>query len=91
MFFFGDVGQQSDVEDIESDLARMRSRLKDQAKTDQSQDQALVTLRRELNDTKLLLAEVVKLLIAGGTLDSESVERLVAALDAVPGGGSKPV
>ena len=42
MFFFGDVGQQSDVEDIESDLARMRSRLRDQAKTDQSQDQALV-------------------------------------------------
>ena len=85
MMLLGNVGQQLDIEDIESDMVRLRARLEAQSETDESQDQALRTLRREVTDLKLVVAELARLLVAGGTVPAEAVDRLVRGLEAPRG------
>jgi hypothetical protein len=48
MLLLGNVGQQLDINDVEDDVVRLRARLSSQHTTDRSQDEALLTLRREL-------------------------------------------
>jgi hypothetical protein len=81
LFLLGNIGQQIDIDDIEADVGRLRGRLHAQTATDQSQDQALLTLRREVTDLKLVVAELARLLVAGGTLPAEAIERLVRGVD----------
>ena len=76
-----DFGQSLDIEDIEADVARLRARLHSQASADQSHEEALLTLRRELTDLQLVVAELARLLVAGGTLPTEAVQRLVKGVD----------
>ena len=81
MMFLGNVGQQLDIDDVEADVERLRARQHSQARVDQSQDEALLTLRRELDDLTLVVAELSRLVVAGGTLPADSVERIVRALE----------
>lgn len=82
MLFLSDIGQQLDIEDVEGDVVRLRARLSAQHTTDRSQDEALLTLRRELTDLKLVVGELTRLLVSNGTLPSEAIERLVRGVDA---------
>lgn len=82
MLLLGNVGQQFDIDDVEGDVARLRSRLADHAATNQSQDQALASLQQELAEVKVIVAELARALVAGGTLPQETVERIVRALEA---------
>ena len=82
MLFLSDIGQQLDIEDVEGDVVRLRARLSAQRTTDRSQDEALLTLRRELTDLKLVVGELTRLLVSNGTLPSEAIERLVRGVDA---------
>ncbi len=50
MLLLGDVGQQRDIGDVENDVARLRARLRSQQTTDRTQDEALLTLRKEVSD-----------------------------------------
>ena len=84
LLLLGDVGQQLDIDDIEGDVARLRGRLARQAAADESQDEALRTLRREVTELKLVVAELARLLVAGGTVPPEAVDRVVRALAAPP-------
>lgn len=81
MLLLGNVGQQIDIEEIEEDVARLRARLRSQQLTDGSQDEALLALRREVTDLQLVVAELARLLVAGGTLPAEAVERVVRGVD----------
>jgi hypothetical protein len=60
----------------------MRARLSSQHGTDRSQDEAQLTLRRELADLKLVVGELTRRLVANGTLPQEAIERLVRGVDA---------
>ena len=86
MLLLGDVGQQLSIGDIEDDVAQLRARLRVRSRaqhtTDQTQDDALLTLRRELTDLKLVVGELTRLLVASGTLPPEAIERLVRGVDA---------
>jgi multidrug resistance efflux pump len=81
LLLLGDWGQQLAIEDVEADVVRLRSRLRNQRSTDRSQGEALITLRREVTDLKLVVAELTRLLVATGTLPTEAVERLVRGVD----------
>jgi hypothetical protein len=81
MLLLGNVGQQLDIEDIEDDMVRLRARITSQQTTDRSQDEALITLRREVTDLKLVVGELARLLVATGALSAEAVERLVRGVD----------
>ena len=81
MLLLGNVGQQLDIEDIENDMVRLRARITSQQSTDRTQDEALITLRREVTDLKLVVGELARLLVATGALPAEAVERLVRGVD----------
>ena len=81
MLLLGNVGQQLDIEDIEDDMVRLRARITSQQTTDRSQDEALITLRREVTDLKLVVGELARLVVATGALSAEAVERLVRGVD----------
>ncbi len=81
MLLLGNVGQQIDIEDIEDDVERLRARIADQQSTDRNQNDALVTLRREITDLQLVVGELTRLLVAGGVVPVEAVERLVRGVD----------
>lgn len=81
MLLLGNVGQQLDIEDIENDMLRLRTRITSQQSTDRTQDEALITLRREITDLKLVVGELARLLVATGALPAEAVERLVRGVD----------
>ena len=82
MLLLGNLGQQLDIDDVEADVARLRARLHSQATTDQSQDQAILTMRREITELKVLVAELARVLSAGGQLPPQTLERMVHALEA---------
>ena len=90
MLLLGNIGQQLDIEDVENDVVRLRARLSSQRTTDRTQDEALLTLRREITDLKLVVGELTRLLVAGGTLPAEAIERLVRGIDARPTPPSAP-
>jgi len=83
MLLLGNVGQQLDIEDIENDMVRLRARITSQQSTDRTQDEALITLRREVTDLKLVVGELARLLVATGALPAEAVERLVRGVDRI--------
>jgi phosphotransferase system IIB component len=60
MLLLGNVGQQIDIEDVENDVERLRARIADQQSTDQNQNDALVTLRREITDLQLVVGELTR-------------------------------
>ncbi len=81
MLLLGDFGQQVDIHDVEADVARLRARLHSQRTTDRSQDEALLVLRREVTELKLVVAELTRLLVASGTLSAEAISRLAHGVD----------
>lgn len=81
MMMMGDFGRSMKIDEVESDVERMRGRLNAQAKTDQSQDEALLVLRREVTELKIVVAELSRLLVSGGAVPAEAVERMVRALE----------
>ena len=90
LLLLGDWGQQLAIEDVEADVVRLRSRIRNQQSTDRSQDEALITLRREVTDLKLVVAELTRLLVATGAVPAEAVEQLVRGVDRTSGPDAQP-
>ncbi|MES2522298.1 MAG: hypothetical protein V4617_06355 [Gemmatimonadota bacterium] len=81
MFMLGNIGQQLDIDDIESDMGSMRARLASQSLRDETQEQALLTLRAEITELKLVVGELTRLLVQNGTLPAAAAERTARAVD----------
>src|SRR5690349_15168928 len=81
LMIMGDVGQQADIENIEATAARLRHRLATKRTVDQSQDEALLILRRELTELQLVVGELARLLVAGGAVPAEAVEQIVRGVE----------
>jgi hypothetical protein len=81
MLLLGNIGQQLDIDDIESDVSQLRSRVESQHTVDRTQDETIATLRRDVTDLQIMVGELARLLVASGTLSRESVERVVRGVD----------
>ncbi len=81
MMLLGNIGQQIDIDEIETDVEQLRMRLEAQQRVDRSHEEALQTLRREVTDLQLVVAELARLLVASGTLPREAVEHVVQSVD----------
>ena len=66
MWLLGNIGQQIEIEEIEDGVERLRARITNQQSTDRNQNDALVTLRREITDWQLVVGKLTRLLVAGG-------------------------
>ncbi len=84
MLLLGNVGQQFDINDIEDDVAQLRSVLQSRQATDQTQNNQIATLRREVTDLQLVVAELSRLLVSTGTVPADAVERIVRGLERGP-------
>jgi hypothetical protein len=87
LFWLGDIGQQLDIGDIEDDVSQLRSTAKRMAGTDREQNAAIAALEREVDDLRIVVAELARLLAAQGTLTAEQLASIAKAVDG-PGSGA---
>jgi hypothetical protein len=81
MMLMGNVGQQLDIQDIESAVGRMQSALAETQVLDRRQEHSIDDLRKENHELKLYLATLVKLLVAKGVIRQEEIDSAVNAVE----------
>jgi Mg2+ and Co2+ transporter CorA len=81
MLLLGNVGQQLDIDDIESDVSQLRARIQTQHTVDREQNDTIASLRRDVTDLQLMVGELARLLVASGTLPREAMEHVVRGVD----------
>lgn len=81
MMLLGNVGQQLDIQDLESAIGQMQAEAERTQNLDRTQEQSIEELQRENHELKLYLATVVKLLVAKGVLRQEEVDTAVQAVE----------
>lgn len=79
--FLGDLGQQLDLADQKAEIDAMRQQLQSRPSADRSKDQRLESLRREIDELKLYLAAILRLLISKRVATADEVRELVELLD----------
>ena len=77
----GDLGQQWDLEDQQSELNELRSRLRAKRRSMQAITDQLEELQRENEELKLYLAAMIRLMTAKGIASKEEIFALVDAID----------
>lgn len=77
----GDAGNRLDIEDCERDIARLQRRLRDNTNVDVDQDLELRRLRREVDQLKLSLGSLTRILTAKGLVDEAELARFVKVID----------
>lgn len=77
----GNVGQQLDIQDVESAVGEMQSVLRQTQNLDRRQEQEIDELRKENQELKLYLATLIKLLVAKGVIRQEEVAAAVHAVE----------
>ena len=81
MLLLGNVGQQLDIGDLNSEIAGMRNAVASNEDVDREQGQSIEQLQRENRELKLYLATLVRLLVSKGVLRTEEVEVIVRAIE----------
>jgi hypothetical protein len=87
MLLLGDIGQQLDLKDQQSDLEELRTGISIERAMREGADEIIGRLRRENDELKLYLAALVRLLLAKKVVTVDEVKRIVETLD---GEDSKP-
>jgi hypothetical protein len=82
LFWFGDLGQQLDIMDVESDVDMLRRTAQRHGRNEAEQKAAIADLEREVDDLKVVVAELGRMLVASGTLTADQLERLAKGVDA---------
>ena len=77
----GDIGNRLDIGDAEQDIAALRERLRDKARTDRSQDARLEALERENDDLKLCLATLGRVLVTRGVVSARDLSGFADLID----------
>ncbi len=77
----GDVGNRLDIGDCERDIASLRSKLRQNTRQDISQNEELQNLRRELDEVKLCLGSLTRILTANGLIDAAELARFAKVID----------
>jgi hypothetical protein len=81
LFFLGNIGQQFDIQDVENDVEQLRSRAAREAATDREQSAAIAALEREVEELRIVVAELGRLLVAGGTLTAGQLAGIAKGVD----------
>ena len=77
----GDVGNRLDIGDCEREIASLRTKLRQKSKNDLNQDETLENLRQEVDELKLCLSSVTRILTAKGLLDEVELARFAQVID----------
>ena len=80
-FLLGDFGQAEAIEDARADVERLRGRLHRQANADRDQDRRIAELEADVDELRVIVAELTRLLVRGGSLSEDAVSRLVSVLE----------
>lgn len=79
----GNVGQQLDINNLESTVDQMRSALNETRNLDRRQEDDIGKLKQENHELKLYLATLVRLLVAKGIVQQEEVDVAVQAVEKI--------
>lgn len=71
----------ADIENLDDDLRIVRNRQQGQSHTDDMQFEALLLLRKELTQTRLVVAGLAHILLEKGVLDRAALEEIIAQLE----------
>ena len=77
----GDIGNRLDIEDCERSIYALRRTFSDQSKVDRSQDDEIRELRRELDELKLCVGSLTRILIARQIVSESDVTRIANVID----------
>ncbi|MCA1841363.1 MAG: hypothetical protein LC723_13745 [Actinobacteria bacterium] len=78
----GDIGNRLDIADTERDISSLSARLGNQSRTDQAQDKRIAALERDVDELKLYLASLLRLLVKKETLSEKELTTFVDLIDA---------
>jgi len=81
MLLLGDIGQQLDLKDQQSDLEELRTGISIERAMREGADDMIGRLRRENDELKLYLAALVRLLLAKKVVTVDEIKRIVETLD----------
>jgi len=86
----GDFAARLDNDELQDDVDRLRARLHRDSGTDRAQDRRIDELEADVDELRVIVAELTRLLVSSGALSADIVERMVRALEsagtAAPGG-----
>ena len=77
----GDIGNRLDIADAESDIAALRERLHVKEHLDLNQEQRLERLESDVDEIKLCLATLSRLLVTRGVLAADDLAKLSVIID----------
>ena len=77
----GDIGNRLDIEDCERSIYALRRTFSDKSKVDRSQDDEIRELRRELDELKLCVGSLTRILIARQIVSESDVTRIANVID----------
>ena len=77
----GDVGNRLDIAECEQEISSMRRSLRDKSRTDVNQDEELRRLRREVDELKLCLSSLTRILTAKGVVEEGDLSRFARVID----------
>jgi len=79
--FLGDLGQQLDLSDHETEIENLKQQLQARQSTTASTDSRLRTLQQENDELKLYVVALLRLLIAKNVATVEEIRSLVNVID----------
>jgi hypothetical protein len=77
----GDVGNRLDIGDVESDLEFLRQRLRENILEDQDQGGEIRRLRAEVEEMKLVVTTLVRLLAKKGIIEDEEIRAVAKGIE----------
>lgn len=77
----GDVGNRLDIEDCERDISSLRRSLDENSRVDVGQDEELRSLRKEVDELKLCISSLTRILTAKGVVAEADLNRFARVID----------
>ena len=77
----GDVGNRLDIEDCERDIGALQRKLRANSKMDRNQDDELAALREEVDELKLVVGSLTRILTSKGVVDEAELSRFARVID----------
>jgi multidrug resistance efflux pump len=84
-FFLGDLGQQLDLSDQANEIQKLRDELWASRTSSRDAAGSVEQLQAEVDELRLYLVAVVRLLVSKGIVSREELKRVVNAIDAEDG------
>jgi len=80
----GDIGNRLDIADAEGEIVRLRRELRESRAHESDQTARIETLEAETEELEILLAALIKMLVARGALAESDLAPFIEALEPQP-------